>query len=207
MCMGLQFALIWCLSLTSLNVSRFMTYIYLLHRPNIVEIHLALLLYTFLQAGLLEAIVEVIVSSDTFISVRATILLGNYLWLYNEAVCNYIAYILSSLLCHSVSHSDTYVWTLLYVLSHVHVQVKQWTLVNFCIVCIKLCFVEQTKQQSPCLLVCKETISRSSNRCLSGKLVPAFADRGYRGCRVVSATSLQPYSRFIWTGTATISFK
>jgi rapamycin-insensitive companion of mTOR len=56
-----------------------MTYVYLLCRPNIVEIHLALLLYTFLQAGLLEAIVEVIVSSDTFISVRATILLGNYL--------------------------------------------------------------------------------------------------------------------------------
>jgi rapamycin-insensitive companion of mTOR len=47
-----------------------------------VEIHLALLLCTFIQAGLLEAIVEVIVSSDTFISVRATVLLGNYMVLY-----------------------------------------------------------------------------------------------------------------------------
>ena len=47
-----------------------------------MEIHLALLLYTFLQAGLLEAIVEVIVSSDTFISVRATVLLGNCMVLY-----------------------------------------------------------------------------------------------------------------------------
>ncbi|XP_055685205.1 rapamycin-insensitive companion of mTOR [Lutzomyia longipalpis] len=49
--------------------------------PNPCEIHLALLLYCFLETGLLDALVEVIVSSDTFISVRATVLLGRLLHL------------------------------------------------------------------------------------------------------------------------------
>lgn len=62
-----------------LRFLRLLIYVCLLCRPNIVEIHLAVLLYTFLQAGLLEAIVEVIVSSDTFICVRASVLLGNFL--------------------------------------------------------------------------------------------------------------------------------
>lgn len=44
--------------------------------PNVCEIHSAMLLYCFLESGLMEALVEVIVSSDTFISVRATVLLG-----------------------------------------------------------------------------------------------------------------------------------
>lgn len=47
--------------------------------PNITEIHLALLLYVFLEVGLPSALVEVIISSDTFISVRATVLLGELL--------------------------------------------------------------------------------------------------------------------------------
>lgn len=47
--------------------------------PNISDIHLALLLYCFIENGLLNALAEVIVSSDTFISVRATILLGKIL--------------------------------------------------------------------------------------------------------------------------------
>ncbi|XP_055600389.1 rapamycin-insensitive companion of mTOR isoform X2 [Uranotaenia lowii] len=47
--------------------------------PNISDIHLALLLYCFIENGLLNALVEVIISSDTFISVRATILLGKIL--------------------------------------------------------------------------------------------------------------------------------
>ncbi|XP_055843320.1 rapamycin-insensitive companion of mTOR [Episyrphus balteatus] len=49
--------------------------------PNICEQHLALLLYCFLETGLLNALVEVIVSSDTFISVRATVLIGKILHL------------------------------------------------------------------------------------------------------------------------------
>ncbi|XP_050075489.1 rapamycin-insensitive companion of mTOR [Anopheles maculipalpis] len=44
--------------------------------PNLCEIHLALLLYCFVENGLLNALIEVIISSDTFISVRATILLA-----------------------------------------------------------------------------------------------------------------------------------
>ncbi|KAM8718758.1 hypothetical protein ACLKA7_001466 [Drosophila subpalustris] len=44
--------------------------------PNVVDQHLALLLYCFLETGLLNALVEVVVSSDQFVSVRATILIG-----------------------------------------------------------------------------------------------------------------------------------
>lgn len=44
--------------------------------PNIAEIHTSLLLYCFLETGLLNALVEVIVSSAAFISVRATVLIG-----------------------------------------------------------------------------------------------------------------------------------
>ncbi|XP_072940990.1 rapamycin-insensitive companion of mTOR isoform X2 [Epargyreus clarus] len=49
--------------------------------PDIMEIHLALLLQCFLEAGLLDGLAEVIVTSDTFISVRATVLLGQLLHL------------------------------------------------------------------------------------------------------------------------------
>ena len=49
--------------------------------PNICEIHQAFLVYCFIENGLLNALVEVIVSSDTFISVRATILLAKLLQL------------------------------------------------------------------------------------------------------------------------------
>ncbi|XP_058831401.1 rapamycin-insensitive companion of mTOR [Topomyia yanbarensis] len=60
--------------------------------PNISDIHLALLLYCFIENGLLNALVEVIISSDTFISVRATILLGKVLHqmhqLLPEEICN-----------------------------------------------------------------------------------------------------------------------
>lgn len=49
--------------------------------PNICEQNLAIILYSFLETGLLNALVEVIVSSDTYISVRATILVGKLLHL------------------------------------------------------------------------------------------------------------------------------
>lgn len=48
---------------------------------NIAEIHLALLLYCFQQNNLFEALVEVIVSSEIFLSVRTTVLLGKLLQL------------------------------------------------------------------------------------------------------------------------------
>ncbi|XP_017150826.1 rapamycin-insensitive companion of mTOR [Drosophila miranda] len=49
--------------------------------PNVVEQHLALLLYCFLETGMLNALVEVAVASDQFISVRATVLIGKILQL------------------------------------------------------------------------------------------------------------------------------
>lgn len=51
------------------------------HCPNITEIHLALLVYILLECGLHRALAETIVSSDTFISVRAAVLLGALLHL------------------------------------------------------------------------------------------------------------------------------
>ncbi|CAH0555004.1 unnamed protein product [Brassicogethes aeneus] len=47
--------------------------------PSLTEMHLSLLLYCFLENGLLGALSEVIATSDTFISVRATVLLGELL--------------------------------------------------------------------------------------------------------------------------------
>ncbi|KAK1119626.1 hypothetical protein K0M31_013046 [Melipona bicolor] len=49
--------------------------------PNITEIHLALLVYASLECGLHRALAETIVSTDTFISVRAAVLLGALLHL------------------------------------------------------------------------------------------------------------------------------
>lgn len=47
--------------------------------PNICEIHQAFLVYCFIENGFVNALVEVIVRSDTFLSVRATILLARIL--------------------------------------------------------------------------------------------------------------------------------
>ncbi|KAL3268353.1 hypothetical protein HHI36_007469 [Cryptolaemus montrouzieri] len=47
--------------------------------PQITDMHLAVLLYCFHNNGLIGALVEVIATSDTFISVRATVLLGELL--------------------------------------------------------------------------------------------------------------------------------
>jgi rapamycin-insensitive companion of mTOR len=49
--------------------------------PNITELHLALLVYILLECGLHRALAETILSSDTFISVRAAVLLGALLHL------------------------------------------------------------------------------------------------------------------------------
>ncbi|CAG9817290.1 unnamed protein product [Phaedon cochleariae] len=47
--------------------------------PSTTDMHLALLLYCFLENGLLAALTEVIATSDTFICVRASVLLGELL--------------------------------------------------------------------------------------------------------------------------------
>nr|XP_016937001.2 rapamycin-insensitive companion of mTOR [Drosophila suzukii] len=49
--------------------------------PSVVEQHLSLMLYCFLETGLLNALVEVAVGSDQFVSVQATVLIGKILQL------------------------------------------------------------------------------------------------------------------------------
>lgn len=49
--------------------------------PNVVELQLSLLLYCLLDSGILDALTQVVVTSETFISVRATILLGKIIQL------------------------------------------------------------------------------------------------------------------------------
>lgn len=47
--------------------------------PNMTEIHLTFLIYCFIENGLIDALIEVIVSSDINLSVRTTVLLGKWL--------------------------------------------------------------------------------------------------------------------------------
>lgn len=46
------------------------------HRPNLIQNHLALVLYTLMCVDLFPALCEVIVSSSAQLSVRTTLLLG-----------------------------------------------------------------------------------------------------------------------------------
>jgi len=50
-------------------------------RPNLVENHTAVLLSCYLELGLPDALIKVIVTSDTVLSVRAAVLLGQFLHL------------------------------------------------------------------------------------------------------------------------------
>lgn len=72
--------------------------------PNVAEIHIAFLLYCFLETGLLNALVEVVVSSAAFISVRATVLIGKLLQMMHTHlpadICN-----TSSALPSLISHA------------------------------------------------------------------------------------------------------
>ncbi|CAF1397648.1 unnamed protein product [Adineta ricciae] len=53
-------------------------------RPNLLDSHMALMLLTFIDAGFLEAITEVASCDNTILSIRATLLLANFIWLCNE---------------------------------------------------------------------------------------------------------------------------
>lgn len=78
-------------------------------RPNLSEIHMALLMYIFVETGLLEAIVEVIVTSDLYISVRATMLLGVLLHkvhLLLPPECCDLTPALPNLLSHAANTAD-----------------------------------------------------------------------------------------------------
>ncbi|KAL3868472.1 hypothetical protein ACJMK2_041273 [Sinanodonta woodiana] len=70
-------------------------------RPNLVENHLALLLAAWIGAGLLDALVEVIISSDGELFVRTVILMGGLLHMANQllpAECVHYSHCLSSLM-------------------------------------------------------------------------------------------------------------
>jgi len=60
-------------------------------RPNLVESHKALLLSCYLQCGLPAALITVIVTSDTVLSVRAAVLLGQFLHLVSTLLPHEIA--------------------------------------------------------------------------------------------------------------------
>ncbi|XP_071486718.1 rapamycin-insensitive companion of mTOR-like [Diadema antillarum] len=53
-------------------------------RPNLTENHLALLLLAFINAGLLESLVEVVTSDNENLSIQATILLGELLYMADK---------------------------------------------------------------------------------------------------------------------------
>jgi hypothetical protein len=74
-----------------------------LYRPNLLDSHMALMLLTFIDAGFLEvicmttirkktlfcsfidqAITEIAISDNTILSIRATLLLANFIWLVCE---------------------------------------------------------------------------------------------------------------------------
>lgn len=54
--------------------------------PNLTEQHLALLVYVLIDVGLHRALAEIIVCSDTFISVRAAVLLAALLHLAHSLI-------------------------------------------------------------------------------------------------------------------------
>jgi len=60
-------------------------------RPNLVENHTAVLLSCYLQCGLPAALICVIVTSDTVLSVRAAVLLGQFLHLVSTLLPHEIA--------------------------------------------------------------------------------------------------------------------
>ena len=66
-------------------------------RPNLVEAHTALLLSCYLQADLPSALIQVIVTSDTVLSVRAAVLLGQFLHLVSCLLPHEIAATVSCL--------------------------------------------------------------------------------------------------------------
>jgi rapamycin-insensitive companion of mTOR len=69
-----------------------------LTRPNLLDSHMALMLLTFIDTGLIEAISELASSDNTILSIRATLLLANFIWLCNEHLPEEQSFILLPLL-------------------------------------------------------------------------------------------------------------
>ncbi|CAF3250618.1 unnamed protein product [Rotaria socialis] len=53
-------------------------------RPNLLDSHMALMLLTLIDAGFIEAISELASNDNSILSIRATLLLANFIWLCNE---------------------------------------------------------------------------------------------------------------------------
>jgi rapamycin-insensitive companion of mTOR len=60
--------------------------------PNICDTHQALLIYCLIENGIIEALIDVIVNSDTFISIRSTILLAKILQIVNTTIPENLCY-------------------------------------------------------------------------------------------------------------------
>ncbi|CAF4991981.1 unnamed protein product, partial [Rotaria socialis] len=50
-------------------------------RPNLLDSHMALMLLTLIDAGFIEAISELASNDNSILSIRATLLLANFIWL------------------------------------------------------------------------------------------------------------------------------
>ncbi|CAF3513585.1 unnamed protein product [Rotaria sp. Silwood1] len=55
-----------------------------IYRPDLLDSHMALMLLTLIDAGLIEAVSELASSDNSILSIRATLLLANFIWLCNE---------------------------------------------------------------------------------------------------------------------------
>ncbi|XP_062509189.1 rapamycin-insensitive companion of mTOR-like [Corticium candelabrum] len=79
-------------------------------RTNLVTSYIAMLLTTFIQAGLLENLVKVVESRDAFVSVQGTILLGELLHLANTILppeCSSQSHCLPTLISVATSFDKT----------------------------------------------------------------------------------------------------
>ncbi|XP_023229474.1 rapamycin-insensitive companion of mTOR-like [Centruroides sculpturatus] len=103
------------------------------YRTNLVENYFALLLLTFVQTGLLEALVDVVTADDNFISVRAVILLGELLHMANQLLpseCSHHCNCLPTLISMATSfesspHRRNQASTAISYLNQIHVLKKR----------------------------------------------------------------------------------
>ncbi|XP_067137023.1 rapamycin-insensitive companion of mTOR isoform X2 [Centruroides vittatus] len=103
------------------------------YRTNLVENYFALLLLSFVQTGLLEALVDVVTADDNFISVRAVILLGELLHMANQLLpseCSHHCNCLPTLISMATSfesspHRRNQASTAISYLNRIHVLKKR----------------------------------------------------------------------------------
>ncbi|XP_052097251.1 rapamycin-insensitive companion of mTOR-like [Mytilus californianus] len=121
-------------------------------RPNLVENHLALILFAWIGAGILEALVEVIISSSTKLSIRATILLGELL------------HLASTLLPHECSYHNHCLPSLLSIASSMDVQADQRNQAQKAVYYLDRFHSLKKKGVVPCSLYLDQLIQYSSGK-------------------------------------------